>query len=215
MSPMPIIPILIAGALGFALGCKYKDCLCKKESSKDDSRVIATPVEIPTHTSSDVLSGFSLKRIEYLFSLFKTPLNSANSFAMLLDAIEEQSYIDILKLISTKVDSPKSLYDFLNQESYTPVSYEIKNGYGQPEISDAQLDAILAQNKIDSRELKDSAQKVEFLLSLYQGKGVKRFQESFGNDLSQFLNRYSLNENVQPLYESIISTVERRLQFLS
>lgn len=212
---MTIISILVAGALGFALGCKYKDCLCKKTSNQETQEIISMPVEIQAPIHAHEPSGFSLKKLANLFSKFKTPLNSANSFALLLDAIEEQSYVEILKQIASKADSPKSLYDFFNQESYNPMSYEIQKAYGQPEISDAQLDAILSQNKINAHELKDSTQKVEFLLTLYQGKGVKRFQESFGNDLSQFLNRYSSNENVQPLYESIISTVKRRLQFLS
>lgn len=215
MSIMPIIPILIAGALGFALGCKYKDCLCKKESSKDNSRINIKPIVIKQPSASASTSGFSLKRIEEVFSRFKTPLNSANSFAMLLDAIEEQSYIDILKQIKAIVKTPSSLYDFLNEESYNPISYKIKEAQGQPEISNAQLDVILSQNNVDAHILESSAQKVEFLLTLYQGKGVKRFQESFGNELSQFMNRYSSNEEVLPLFESIMATVERRLHFLS
>lgn len=211
---MPFIQVLIAAALGFALGCKYKDCLCKNASSKSED-VLDHPQTFPSVAPSSKMNGFSLKRIQSVFDKYAIPLNSANSFSMLLDKIEEQSYIDILKRMSLSVNSSKTLYEFLTENSFDPEQYEISNLREEPVISDSQLNVILTNNHVDYSQLSNEVEKVEFLLTYFQGKGIKRFREAFGEDLTLFINRYSANESTESLYESIMSTVRRRLQFLS
>ena len=80
----PIIPILFAAMLGFGLGYKLKDCLCKKDNpsiqpndpsqnhSDESPNVVATQI---------VNSGFSLRNIEKLFGQFNIPLTSDYSFS--------------------------------------------------------------------------------------------------------------------------------------
>lgn len=214
----PIILILFSATLGFGLGYKLKDCLCKKDNpsilpndpsqnhSDETQNVVATPIVNP---------GFSLCSIEKLFGQFNIPLTSDYSFSRLLGAIEKDTYVSLLKHIDKEISSPGELYRFLEEESLNVTDFEFSNSTGEPYISEDGVNTILESKEVNHSNLKSIDEKIKFLLILAQGKGVKRFQESFGNDLATFLNKYKDGENTEIIFEEIKSTVHNRVEFLS
>lgn len=214
----PIIPILFAAMLGFGLGYKLKDCLCKKDNpsiqpndpsqnhSDESPNVVATQI---------VNSGFSLRNIEKLFGQFNIPLTSDYSFSRLLDAIEKDTYLSLLKHIDKEISSPGELCHFLEEKNLNVTDFEFGNSTGDPYISEDGVNTILESKEVHHSNLKSIDEKIKFLLILAQGKGVKRFQESFGNDLATFLNKYKDGENTEVIFEEIKSTVHNRVEFLS
>lgn len=224
-----VISILCAAALGFAIGSRYKDCLCKKKQSGNNNKTQNVSFDTTKKSSTNptgnfnredakyggTLDGFSLKSISNVFKQFNVPLSSSNSFSLLLDTIERSSYKILLEKILFKATSPKLFYDFLCNKDFNIVQFEISGASGAPIISDSELNKILGNENIDYSALNSPKEKIELLLALFQGKGTKRFQESFGSDLSTFIELYESGQSVDTLYNNIMSTIKRRLDFLS
>lgn len=212
----PIIPILLATALGFGIGYKFRDCICKKdkyqiqpdtnEYSDDTQNVASTP---------QVNSGFSLQRIENIFRQYNVPLASDYSFSRLLDVIEKESYVSLLKHIDKEISAPNELFHFLEDEQFNVKNFVINNSDGKPFVTVEYVNKLLENKGINYSHLKTIEEKVEFLLVLAQGTGTKRFQESFGNDLATFLHLFETGEDISIVFEEIKSTVHKRLDFLS
>lgn len=213
----PVIPIILAAVLGFGIGYKLKECLCKKEKSSDQPDVKSIIHEFPNGTGAmqpnDTL--FSLNSIKELFCRFNIPLTSDYSFSRLLDAIEKDAYVTILRHIDTNIASPDELFQYLNNEKFNVSHIEIVKSSGDPYLTQDIVNKLLEENRVDYTHLKTIEEKVEFLLILAQGKGTKRFQESFGSDLTTFINKYGKGEKTDVLFESIKTTIRNRLEFLS
>lgn len=213
----PVIPIILAAVLGFGIGYKLKECLCKKEKSSDQPDVRSIIHEFPNGTGAMQPddSQFSLHSIEDLFGRFNVPLTSDYSFSRLLDAIEKDAYVTILRHINTNISSPDELFQYLNNEKFNVSNIEMVKSSGEPYLTQDITNKLLEENRVDYTHLKTIEEKVEFLLILAQGKGTKRFQESFGNDLTTFLNKYKKGEKTDVLFGSIKTTIRNRLEFLS
>lgn len=213
----PVIPIIFAAALGFGLGYKLKDCLCRKEKTSNLPDIRSLTQEHPNASTTTSRSDtvFSLHSIDKLFSQFNIPLTSDYSFSRLLDAIEKNSYVSLLKNIDTRITSPDELFCFLENAKFDVASFEIVNSNGEPYLTQDNVNTILEKNSVEYTHLKTIEEKVNFLLMLAQGKGVKRFRESFGNDLTLFLNKYSKGEKTDVVFESIKTTIHNRLEILS
>lgn len=214
----PVIPILFAAALGFGLGYKLKDCLCKKDkpSVQPNIKVPVYPEVNPNVASgSRNDSSFSLHSLDKLFIQYKIQLTSDYSFTRLLDAIEQNSYVSLLKHIDEQIQSPKELFHFLEDEKLNISDFDLGDSRGEPYISQDSVNAILESKQVNHSHLKTIEEKIKFLLILAQGKGTKRFQESFGNDLATFLNKYKAEEKTDVVFDGIKSTVHNRLEFLS
>lgn len=213
----PVIPIILAAVLGFGIGYKLKECLCKKEKSSDQPDVRSITPEFPNGTGAmqpnDSL--FSLNSIKELFCRFNIPLTSDYSFSRLLDAIEKDAYVTILRHIDTNIASPDELFQYLNNEKFNVSHIEMVKSSGDPYLTQDIVNKLLEENRVDYTHLKTIEEKVEFLLILAQGKGTKRFQESFGSDLTTFINKYGKGEKTDVLFESIKTTIGNRLEFLS
>lgn len=215
---LPVIQILFVGALGFGLGYKLKDCLCKKDkpSAQPNIKVIEYP-----EVNSNVVPGsrndsrFSLHCLDKLFIKYNIPLTSDYSFSRLLDAIEMDSYVSLLKHIDNQIKSPDDLFHFLEDENLNISDFDIGDTKGEPYISQERVNAILESKQVDYANLNTIEEKIKFLLILVQGKGTKRFQESFGNDLATFLSKYKAGENAALIFDGIKTTVHNRLEFLS
>ena len=123
--------------------------------------------------------------------------------------------MSLLKHIDKEISSPGELYRFLEEESLNVTDFEFSNSTGEPYISEDGVNTILESKEVNHSNLKSIDEKIKFLLILAQGKGVKRFQESFGNDLATFLNKYKDGENTEVIFEEIKSTVHNRVEFLS
>lgn len=214
----PVIPILFAAVLGFGLGYKLKDCLCKKDTRpvQPNIKIQAYPEDTPNVPSSPRKeSGFSLHSLDKLFIQYNIQLTSDYSFTRLLDAIEQNSYVSLLKHIDEQIQSPKELFQFLEDEKLNISNFDIGDSRGEPYISQDSVNAILESKHVNHSHLKTIEEKIKFLLILAQGKGTKRFQESFGNDLATFLNKYRAEEKTDVVFDGIKSTVHNRLEFLS
>lgn len=213
----PVISIILATALGFGIGYKLKECLCKKEKSSDQPDVRSIIHEFPDGTGAmqpnDSL--FSLHSIKELFGRFNVPLTSDYSFSRLLDAIEKDAYVTILRHIDTNIASPDELFQYLNNEKFNVLHIEMVKSSGEPYLTQDIVNKLLEENRVDYTHLKTIEEKVEFLLILAQGKGTKRFQESFGSDLTTFINKYGKGEKTDILFESIKTTIRNRLEFFS
>lgn len=214
----PVIPILFATVLGFGFGYKLKDCLCKKESScaQPDIRIQEFPdaySNASTIPQND--SHFSLHGIDKLFSQFNIHLTSDYSFSRLLDAIEKDSYVSLLKHIDKEITSTDELFRFLEDDKLSIINIEITNSDGEPYITQDVVNTILEKKNVDYSHLKTIEDKIKFLLILAQDTGTKRFQESFGTDLATFLNKHKSRESSEFVFERIKKTVHNRLEFLS
>lgn len=214
----PVIPILFATVFGFGLGYKFKDCLCTKEKCSTRPN-INTPKRPDASPNASTIqhnnSRFSLNGIEHLFSQFNVPLTSDYSFSRLLDAIEKDSYVSLLKHIDKKITSANELFHFLEDEKLNITDFEITDSEGEPYITQDVIDAILENKNVDYSHLTTIGEKVKFLLILAQGTGTKRFQESFGTDLTTFLNKYKSGQKADVVFEGIKTTVHNRLEFMS
>lgn len=214
----PVIPIVFAAVLGFGAGYKLKDCLCKKENPTVKPN---THIKENHNDTADVIparlmdSMFSLHRIEKIFRQFNVPLTSDYSFSRLLDVMERDSYISLLRYVDQEISSPSELSYYLENERLNIVNFEITNSDGEPYISHDGVNAILDDQEVDYSHFKTLEEKVEFLLTLAQGKGTKRFQESFGNDLAAFFHKYNMGEDTAIVFDGIKATVHNRLEFLS
>lgn len=214
----PIIPIILAAVLGFGMGYKLKDCLCKEKKSSDlpdiKNLLPESPKASKYNTAQNSETLFSLHSIDKLFSRYNIPLTSDYSFSRLLNAMEKDSYVAILKYIDTSIASPNELFHYLNNEEFNVSSIEdIKSSSGEPYLTQDVVNTLLEDNNVNNTHLKTIEEKVQFLLMLAQGKGVKRFQESLGNALSSFLDKYKKGENTDIVYESIKTTIHNRLGF--
>lgn len=215
---MPIvIPIIFAAAFGFGIGYKLKDCLCKKDNSNIPKIHIQDASDTSSKTTSNRkrLNDFSLQSIAKVFSQYNVPLTSSYSFSRLLDVIERETYISLLKHIDQRISTPNELFSFLENEKLDVITFEIANSDGAPYISDDTVNNLIAEKKVDISSLNTIEEKVRFLLILAQGAGTKRFQESFGNDLNAFIDRYQKEENSNSIFVGIKNTVHNRLEFLS
>ena len=216
---MTSINVLLVAVLGFTVGWKLKDCLCKKNSvihqSQSTSGMHSNDTEFSSKESNDMTSRFSLYSLELVFNQYNIPITSDYSFSRLLDAIEKNSYVKLLTHIDCEILSQKSLYEFLENENFNIANFKILNSTKEPYITEEGLIKIFEKESLDYSLLKTPQEKVEFLLSLAQGKGTKRFQKSFGNDLSNFIDKYNLGEDTEVIFNSIKSTVHSRLEFLS
>lgn len=216
----PLITVLIGAAVGFALGCKYKDVLFHKTSEKASTAPIGRPspmhVETPPQRSRSEHTGFPLSSIKHIFDEYNMPLDSSNSFILLLDTIKQESYLSLLKEIINKVSSPKDLFDFLKQESFNVKSFSFSQSQSGPYMGEDELSKIILQENVkDTNLLTEGQAKVEFLLALYQAKGTKRFEESFGRDLRTFIELYEKGDDTSTIYNSLIETMKRRVDILS
>ena len=220
---MPIIPILFAAVFGFALGCKFKDCLCKKNGFKKGPKIPASRNQLvhPSNSEQTIKQPspehsieFSLQSLDAIFKQYNIPLKSDYSFSRLLNTIEQESYISLMKYIDENISSPIELSKFLEEDNFNATNFEIKQSSGEPYIAENDINTILSNNGIDHTNFNTSSDKIKFLLICAQGKGTKRFQESFGNDLSLFLEKLKKNENSDVLYNSIKETIHHRLDFL-
>ena len=142
-------------------------------------------------------------------------MTSDYSFSRLLDAIEKDSYVSLLKHIDKKITSANELFHFLEDEKLNITYFEITDSEGEPYITQDVIDAILENKNVDYSHLKTIGEKVNFLLILAQGTGTKRFQESFGTDLTTFLNKYKSGQKADVVFEEIKTTVHNRLEFMS
>lgn len=216
---LPVITALVGAAVGFALGCKYKDVLSARNSSKGSYRNSIQRPEPIVYVSPQTnvpSNGFPLSSIKHIFQEYNTPLDSSNSFTLLLESIKQNSYFSLLKEIIKRVETPKDLYDFINQESFNVKNYSFSLSSSGPFISDEELDKIIMnENVSDSNILNGSKEKIEFLLTLYQAKGTKRFEESFGRNLKTFIDLYEKNEDTSALFESIMETMRKRVDYMS
>lgn len=215
---LPVIQILFVGALGFGLGYKLKDCLCKKEKPSIQSNIKvqdSTEVSHSVARSPQSEPGFSLHSLDQLFIKYNIPLTSDYSFTRLLDAIELDSYVSLLKFIDNQIKSPNDLVHFLEDENLNIFDFDLGDTKGEPFISQDRVNAILESKQVDYSNLNTIEEKIKFLLILVQGKGTKRFQESFGNDLATFLSKYKAGENAALIFDGIKTTVHNRLEFLS
>lgn len=212
-----IITALFTLALGFGLGYKLKDCLCKKDnpSIQPNIKTQTYPNVISNVAPSPQNSDFSLHSLNKLFIQYNIPLTSEYSFSRLLDAIEQDSYISLLKHIDNQIKSPDDLFHFLEDENLNITNFDFDNSIGEPYISKESINTILESKQVNHSHLNTIEEKIKFLLILVQGRGTKRFQESFGNDLATFLCRYKARENTAVVFEEIKSTVHNRLEFLS
>ena len=214
----PIITILFATALGFGIGYKLKDCLCKKGKPSIYPTIKVQDSPDITHGVVPKLrndSGFSLHCLDKVFIQYNIPLTSDYSFSRLLDAIEQDSYVSLLRHIDNHIKSSDDLFHFLEDENLNISNFDLSDSKGEPFIYLDGVDAILESKKVNYSHLNSIEEKIKFLLILVQGKGVKRFQESFGNDLATFLSKYRATGNTAVIFDSIKSTVHNRLEFLS
>ncbi len=214
-----VVFVMLAATLGFAVGAKYMNCLRKKNEANNDSEKksslsVQSVCQMQESDCKKNLNDFSLQSISEVFRQYSTSLNSSSSFILLLDSIERMSYISLLKEITKQVDSAKEFYNFLNNENFSVMNFDVQDANSEPFITNAQINEILEKNDVDPSSLSTPKEKIQFLLALYQGKGIKRFQESFGNDLSLFIERFEANDNVDILYDSIINTIKRRLEYM-
>lgn len=216
---MASISVLLAAAVGFTVGWKLKDCLCKKKGtahkSQSTSRMYSNDTGISSKESNDMTSRFSLYSLELVFNQYNIPITSDYSFSRLLDAIEKNAYVKLLTHIDCEIISSKSLYEFLENENFNITNFKMLNSTKEPYLTEEGLIKIFEKEGMDYSQLETPQEKVEFLLALAQGKGTKRFQKSFGNDLSNFIDKYNLGEDTEVLFNSIKSTVHSRLEFLS
>lgn len=213
----PIIPIILAAVLGFGMGYKLKDCLCKGKKSSDLPDIKNLLPKSPKASKNDTAQKsetlFSLHSIDKLFSRYNIPLTSDYSFSRLLDAMEKDSYVAILKYIDASIASPNELFHYLNNEEFNVSSIEVIKSSGEPYLTQDVVNTLLEDNNVNNTNLETIEEKVQFLLMLAQGKGVKRFQESLGNDLSSFLDKYNKGENTDIVFESIKTIIHDRLGF--
>lgn len=214
----PVLPILFAAALGFGLGYKLKDCLCKKD--KPSVRPNIKAHEFPEVTTditpkTQIESGFSLHNLDKLFIKYNIPVTSEYSFSRLLDAIELDSYVSLLRHVDNQIKSPDELFHFLEDENLNINNFDLGDSKVEPFISKERVNDIFEKKNVSHSHLNSIEEKIKFLLILVQGKGTKRFQESFGNDLASFLNKYKAGENTFVLFDGIKTTVHNRLEFLS
>ena len=213
----PVIPIILATVLGFGIGFKLKECLCKKEKSSDQPDVRSIIHEFPNGAGAMQQndSMFSLHSIEELFDRFNVPLTSDYSFSRLLDAIEKDAYVTMLRHIDANISSPDEFFLYLNNEEFNVSHIEMVKSRGDPYLTQDIVNKLLEENGVDYTHLKTIEEKVEFLLILARGKGAKRFRESFGSDLTTFINKYGKGEKTDVLFESIKTIIRNRLDFLS
>lgn len=127
--------------------------------------------------------------------------------------MEKDSYVAILKYIDASIASPNELFHYLNNEEFNVSSIEVIKSSGEPYLTQDVVNTLLEDNNVNNTNLETIEEKVQFLLMLAQGKGVKRFQESLGNDLSSFLDKYNKGENTDIVFESIKTIIHDRLGF--
>lgn len=219
---MPLLTLL-AAVIGFTVGYRLKDILHGKNDPNNDipkvnNAILPRTTDEPIHTAAPN-TAFSLHCIDAVFRQFNVPLKSEYSFSRLLNTIEQDSYTSILKHIDSNISSPQELLHYLENEEFNTMQFEITASSSEPYLTDDSLNKILENNGVEYSQLNTAGDKVKFLLILAQGKGIKRFKELFGSDLNFFIDKSKSstdNDNdINFIYDSIKSTIHKRLEFLS
>ena len=216
---------IILIALGFAAGYLIKELLGlgKKEKSTNPSDQSEPRPKFDTDRQSTVNEpqarvkedGFNLASISYLFKEYNVQLNSANSFANLLRAIENSTYANTLKLFVNEATSPEQLYSMLEYGKTKDIKISPVPSTESVAISDTILSKMLSDRKLQTDEQLTPEDKVQILISYSVTKGYKSFQKSMGNSLKEFYDRYLKGQNVDSCYQEIYNNIKDTWEFLT
>ena len=221
---------IISFVLGFAAGCGFKEIVIGSKSNKNSkdtpknsvkfanksadlkSMVVSTGQTEPQNPED--VNGFNLSLINYLFDEYNVDLVDANSFSNLLRAIENTTYRQTLQLFVDKAKTAEQLYYMLENESSKDVILQLKNTTQRVILPMRIIDKLLSDRNIMLEQGIYSETKMQLLVSYSVTNGLKSFQKSLGNSMSNFVAKYESGDDVESLYMEIYTNIKDTLDYL-
>lgn len=220
---MRMVYIALSVALGFALGCTYRELMGSRRSAprpapgkrrEEDAEVGAgTGKTEPVETGAG--GSFDLSRISDLFEEYKIDKKDIGAFPRLLKFIWQQSYLDLLRLFVEQGASPDAFARILRDMNTPCPEITFSAGSGQAFVTEESLNALIAEAGVACETLPGTDDKVRFLLMLSYGKGVRMFRDEFGEDFEAFLEAYEQGREVSGLHAELMDGLRARYEFVS
>lgn len=219
---------VISFVLGFAAGCGFKDIIKDsrlKKKQKESGYIIPNKnnsqykskqnsSEQQSGPIESFVDGFNLKTISYLFEEYNVELVDANSFSNLLRSIENTIYRQTLQLFVDKAKSADLLYNMLENESSQDIIIVPINSVQKVILSEQIINKLLINRKITLERDVLSETKIQILVSYSVTNGLKSFQKSLGNSMSNFVAKYESGDDVESLYMEIYTNIKDTLDYL-
>jgi len=206
---------------GFVAGVSFKNLI---NSFRRDER--ASLNEKPPHINPcrdvDELQRvqktelqFCLNSISYLFDKYGVELSHITSFSRLLRKIENETYRNSLLFFINNAHSSTELVHLIENGQTEDIRVEPKVTYQGIMISESILNQMLAKENIDASVLPNLLDKIQTLVTLYNSKGLARFQKTLGPSMNRLLSEYEAGKNVDYLYDEIMDNLRKTLDFIT
>lgn len=211
-----MIQFAVGIALGFAIGCTFKELIKKRPKVSASIANINKKPPKGLSQSSENSAGklFNLSQISSLFSEYKIDLNDIDAFPRLLKFIWQKSYLNLLKLFIDEGTSISELAHILNNMNTPTLDITFSSGYGGAVITEEALNILIDKEDVDHSNITSVDDKIRFLLMLSYGKGIQRLKNEYGDKFEVFLDDYAKGNDVSGTYDDIMTSIKSRYNFL-
>lgn len=151
---------------------------------------------------------FCLDSISLLFGEYGISPSEFGSFPRLLNKIENFAYVNYLKFILEHKDNCQILVDAISTYQIKPIQLKHVTCSNGTYISTVELDKFLLEQGIIDSNLKEPLDKVRTLVNYYQGKGIEKISNKFGDRIKTLIELHNNNQPNDVSFNDLIKDIE-------
>lgn len=202
-----VISVIVLAALGF-FGAK------KLKSSSKKRIYIPSPNEeryssayntdgLQKANKGFVDDDFDLSKLKSIFNVFSIQVSAYDALYHLLNAIEKKSYIETIKVINDKIETPRDLIELhissLPEEPFSNIIFE--QGTGGPYVKRDYIVKLCKERGVSS--LGSTDELVKNLIVANAKSGMNHFDTVFGFKIQTMREKIRAGEDVTSDFANI------------
>lgn len=186
---------------------KINKLLNNEEISNKDVKT-RSHVSNSQNDSSKQTEVLYLECFSHLFREYGVTPSEYGAFPRLLNKIENSAYINYLKFLLEHGDNSQILVNAISTYQIKPILLKPISCSRGTYISTVELDKLLSELGIVDASLKEPLDKVRTLVNYYQGKGIDRISNKFGDRIKSLIELQNSNKPNDVSFTDLIKDIE-------